>query len=252
MPSKPLNIVQISDCHLLADAQAAYNDINTANTLQQVLEHIQTTERPDLLLLTGDIAQDELPQTYARLATQLTAFSCPILTLPGNHDDAAYLTLSSPWQQQHWYDDHWQIIALDSNGPGQYQYSTTIRDAELARLDQLLHDHTQHAVIALHHPPIPMAHGWSDEMLVDNRQVLHDIIQRHPQVKAVVWGHVHCAWDYHDGQIHWLSCPSSYALFTVAAKLFPPMANAGVGYRRLSLYANGEVRHQVVLLRRPA
>lgn len=250
MPSKPFSLVQISDCHLLAESQTTYNGINTTNTLQQVLDHIRATALPDLLLLSGDIAQDELAQTYEHLASQLTVLNCPILILPGNHDDTAYLAQQPHWQSQYWQNEHWQIIALDSNGPGRYQYSSTLAESELIRLDQLLCAHRQHAIIALHHPPIRMAQGWSDETLVDNRKVLQQIIQRHPQIKAVVWGHVHCAWDYHDGHIHWLSCPSSYALFTIAATQFTPMASAGVGYRRLSLYANGNINSQVVLLRR--
>jgi len=250
MPSKPFNVIQISDCHLLSDLHATYNDINTADTLQQVLNHIQANELPDLILLTGDIAQDELSQTYDRLAVQLAEFHCPILGLPGNHDDPAYLGQLSQWHHQHWYNDIWQIIALDSNGSGQYPYSTTLRESELVRLKQLLSAHQQHTIVALHHPPIRMAQGWSDMMLVDNRQALHQIIQCHRHVKAVVWGHVHCAWDYHDGQIHWLSCPSSYALFSVAATQFTLMPNAGVGYRRLCLYANGSIDNHVFLLKK--
>ena len=250
MLSKPLDIVQISDCHLLADPLATYNNINTHDTLQQVLDHIQTNGLPDLLLLTGDIAQDELPQTYDRLKEQLAAFNCPVVVLPGNHDDAAYLAQVPSWQSQHWYNEQWQIIALDSNGPGQFRYSTTISESELDRLDQLLSAYPQHALIALHHPPMHMAEGWTNKMLVDNRKALHQIIHRHPQVKAVVWGHVHCAWDYFDGLIHWLSCPSSYALFTIAAAEFTPMPNAGVGYRRLSLQTTGAIDHQVILLQK--
>lgn len=68
----PLFILQISDCHLLEDPEATLSGINTTQSLQQVLKHaFEQHGKADLILVTGDLAQEPCQSSYQRLFSAL-------------------------------------------------------------------------------------------------------------------------------------------------------------------------------------
>jgi len=239
----PFRLIQLSDCHLLTDDNARMESgIDTTATLKAVLAGLPAA---DIILISGDIAHDEVLSTYQKLDHLLQPLNRPVMVLPGNHDNVSAMQQITHWHHEHYINNHWQIIALNSNGPGEYRYSSYMSDIELARLDDTLKAHPQNAIVALHHPPITLGNGWALQMLLDNRADFKEVIDRHPQVKAIIWGHTHAAVDYNDSERLWLSCPSTYRQHSLTAKEFKAMPEVGIGYRQIICHDNGKIKTQI-------
>jgi Icc protein len=83
--------------------------------------------------------------------------------------------------------------------------------------------------------------------LRNDREFL-EVIDRHPQVRVVLAGHVHQAFDQRHGRVRFLTSPSTCAQFTprttsCVMDLRPP------GYRWLSLLPDGSIETEVRWLR---
>ena len=86
MNQPPLLIAQITDIHLFADENQELLGLATTQSFQAVLERLSLQPQLDLLLLTGDLAQDGKPESYQHVQNLLSPFCIPTYWLPGNHD----------------------------------------------------------------------------------------------------------------------------------------------------------------------
>lgn len=85
--SNVLQFAHITDPHLLNEPEDTFNGLNTKNSLQSVLSHIQSNYADiDFLLLTGDVSQTGDQQSYSVLKSVLQQYTFPIYCVPGNHD----------------------------------------------------------------------------------------------------------------------------------------------------------------------
>jgi Icc protein len=83
-----------------------------------------------------------------------------------------------------------------------------------------------------------MGSRWLDQVGLENSDELFAVLDRHPQVRALLWGHVHQELDTWRGQVRLLATPSTCAQFKPHADGFaiderPP------GYRWLHLREDG-------------
>ncbi|NES72548.1 MAG: hypothetical protein F6K24_48815 [Okeania sp. SIO2D1] len=93
-------------------------------------------------------------------------------------------------------------------------------------------------LIALHHPPVKINSEWMDKILLHNPENLLSIINRYPQVKIVLSGHIHQEFAKEINGINYLSTPSTCIQFQPGNPKFfldkqPP------GLRLLTLYPDG-------------
>ena len=89
---RPLRLLQLTDTHLFADPGGILYGVNTRNSLTAVIAAIKRAgERPDAILVTGDLSQDESTTSYQILRDMLAQLEAPVFVLPGNHDDPAAL-----------------------------------------------------------------------------------------------------------------------------------------------------------------
>jgi len=94
---------------------------------------------------------------------------------------------------------------------------------------------------------VPMASRWLDQVgLTNGAEFLHTLDQ-HRNVRAVVWGHVHQAYDAVRKGVRLLATPSTCAQFLPHSDDFavdrrPP------AYRTLELRADGSLTTEVVWL----
>jgi len=188
-----LLIVQISDCHLPANPRQTYRGINPHKNLKKLMRKVKAI-KPDLLLATGDLSEDGSRASYRLLKKYLNLHNTPVLALPGNHDDARLLAETFPGSPVETValSDHgpWQIIRLNSCLPGKPEGQ--ISDKALKDLESLLDDSAQRPrLIAVHHQPIPVGSPWIDKYPLLDPQPLLQLIDNHPDVKAVIWGHIH-------------------------------------------------------------
>lgn len=242
--AQTLRILHITDPHLHAERTGRLRGVATDDTLVRCLDHaFATGRRPDAVLATGDLVQDESRAGYERFRELLGGRGVPVYCLPGNHDDPAVMRdvlRTTPFQYcgvaRH---GPWTLILLDTFARG--DDGGRLAAAELERLDRVLaEDPAGHCLVALHHHPVPMGSAWLDSVPLRNATEFLAVCDRHPRLRAVVWGHVHQASDGQRGTVRLLSTPSTCAQFRPRAARFT-LDDLPPAYRWLELRADGTI-----------
>ncbi|MCP4408313.1 MAG: 3',5'-cyclic-AMP phosphodiesterase [Gammaproteobacteria bacterium] len=247
-----LRVLQITDTHLFRDRNGRLLHMNTWESFERTLDLAITRHWPaDLVLTTGDLVHDGSDEGYSRLHDRLSGLGVPVYCLAGNHDTENNLRrrLSSAKVQTVPCARHgnWAFAFLDSTVPGSTGGHLDWR--ELDHLTRCLeHNPDRHILVCLHHQPIPMGSTWLDTMAVDNAVAMFDIIDQYPQVRGIVWGHVHQAYDGRHKGLRMLSGPSTCIQFLPGSEKFA-LDTTPPGYRWLELYPNGHIETGVHRLR---
>lgn len=247
---KPLKILQITDTHLFRDSTRSLLGVNTDESLRAVLSEIQTTtdtKNFDLILLTGDLAQDGSEAAYERLAQLLEPFKLPVYCLVGNHDDLNILSKVYPCGnikcENHIVFPKWHLILLNSQLPGQVQ--GYLDQSQLNFLRQCLNSHPNHyAVILFHHQPTAVGAKWLDALGIENANEFWKIIADYPKVNLVSFGHVHQEFDKKINGIQCFATPSTCIQFKRGQDHFG-LENLPPGYRWLNLFPDGHIESGV-------
>jgi len=192
-------LAQISDTHILAEGRVLYGRIDTARHLERAVEHLNRLA-PDFVLMTGDLADDGSPEGYANLRRLLRPLAPPFAVIPGNHDHRENLKAAFPELPGCGPEDRFvqftvedyplRLVALDTLVPG--EDGGTLCQVRLdwlaARLDE---QPGRPTLIAMHHPPFAIGHAGLDAIGCANGPALAALVERHPQVRQIVCGHVH-------------------------------------------------------------
>ncbi|HET9630438.1 MAG TPA: metallophosphoesterase, partial [Novosphingobium sp.] len=209
-------IAQITDIHIGFDK--GNPDEHNMVRLRAVVDHlVNGPNRPDLLLLTGDLTEDGAAEDYARLAEALAPCQFPVWPMTGNHDvrpallEAFPHTPRSPDGFVHYELDHGElrVIVLDTLEPGRHGggFCRARADWLAARLGEAPDRPT---LVALHHPPFAAGIPWMD---TDPREPwvarLATSLAGHGQVKGLVCGHLHRTILSHWEDLPVLVCPST-------------------------------------------
>ena len=237
----PLRVIQISDFHLQSAPGSRVWGVDVDAGLGAVLAHIQKHHpQPDFVLATGDLVGDQ-PEAYPRVRQALETLGVPVYCLPGNHDIPAAMGQALREGQVRWARyveaESWQVVLLDSsvaNSPTGY-----LAYRELTLLDTALAAHPErHTLVCLHHNPVPSGTAWLDTMMVGNHSALFALLDRHLQVRALAWGHIHAEFSDQRGALRLLGTPSTCVQFKPDSAV--PEADAlPPGYRWLELHADG-------------
>lgn len=198
-------IAQLSDCHITRPGTLASGRVDTAALLRQAVASVQALDpAPDLVLLTGDLVDGGDPAEYARLRALLAPLRPPWRLLPGNHDARAALREAFPEQPwaagqpfAQWVTDlpdpagPLRLIGLDTVIPGA-PGGALCRDRLAWLADTLAQAPQRPTLLALHHPPLRTGLEEMDGMaLAEGREALAGLLARHPQVQALLCGHLH-------------------------------------------------------------
>lgn len=238
-----LKVLQLTDCHLLLRPGDTLMGVNTENSLKEVLGHLQRSRNwpPDLIVLTGDLAQIPEGPVYQRLRNYLLPLSVPCVFLPGNHDDPATMNnclAGGPIRSVHRIQaGSWQILCLNTQQRGSAKGH--LREESFELLQQTLSTYPDHfTLIAMHHHPVPVGSFWMDTMQLDNGERFLDLLASCGNVKAVIFGHVHQAFASTHHRIQLLSTPSTCFQFKPKSRDFA-LDGAAAGWRWLWLRQNG-------------
>jgi Icc protein len=251
VPNRTLKVLQLTDSHLYADPSRCLLGINTLETFDQVLAQALLEQGiPDLLLATGDLVHDASDTGYKRLLGRLKLTGIPTYCLPGNHDlphkMKQILNQDNVHNLPSVQAEGWSLIFLDSTIPGNESGNLDKGQMELLRL--LLEAHTdKHTLICMHHHPLPVGSRWMDTMVLKNPHEFFGLLAHHPQVKAVLCGHIHQEFDNDHEGIRIIGSPSTCVQFVAGQDDFaidacPP------GYRWINLLPNGEIETGLGLL----
>lgn len=235
-----LRIAQITDTHLYADPDGRLLGLRTHDSLMQVIQ-LAAQRRPGLAVATGDLTHDASPQAYRQLQQCFSDLQVPVYCLPGNHDESttlrANINSDSCYSRSGVHLSGWQLAFVDSTVRG--AEGGHLARNELEQLDRVLTQAADSpAIVWLHHQPVAIGSRWLDTMAVDNAADFFQVIDRHPQVRAVVWGHVHQCFEQRRNNVALLATPSTCIQFQPHSEDFaidpvPP------GYRWFDLYSDG-------------
>ena len=215
---KKLRAVQITDIHLQAEDGAELYGVDTAKTLQNIINQIKClAPTPDLLIATGDLAEDGAIKTYNRLSILLSSLNMPIYTLPGNHDDLVNMKLCLNAGQSH-YKQHamvgnWGFVFINSQVVGESHGLVSVE--ELLRIEGLINSMGDRFILlALHHPPKQVCPSLGCQL--HNSEELMSLLDQHENVKVVISGHTHNEVNHSDKHYQQLTTPSTFAHVTHA------------------------------------
>lgn len=245
--NQPVRVVQITDCHLGETAGDDLLGMNTDHSLQQVVELIQQEQgAPELLLATGDISNHGHLDAYRRFRQLTTGLAEHNVWLPGNHDNPALMreaVADGPELSSSIDIGNWRIIMLDSTVAG--EVGGCFSAQELERLtSKLEHNPGQHALVCLHHHPIPIGCQWLDEQIVANADEFFSLLDQFEQVRGVLWGHVHQQLEVERKGVKLMSTPSSCIQFAKNSPGFR-LERLNPGYRSLQLHPDGRIETTV-------
>ncbi len=245
--ARPLRVLQLTDPHLMARADGDLLGVRTRESLQAVIaEVLKVHGQPDLILATGDLAQDGSVEAYRVFGESLKVFSCPSVWIAGNHDHADnLLTVAGEYDasDRQVILGGWQFVMLDSSVPG--KVFGALADSELEFLAEALEQHPDlPAVVALHHHPVDIGSDWMEKIGLTNRDAFWQVVDRFPQVRIVLWGHIHQEHERERNGVRLMATPSTCIQFTSGSSKFS-VEDLPPGYRWFEFHESGNFSSEV-------
>lgn len=229
---------------MFADADGKLRGVVTAQSLQDVLTHYQSSDwRADRALITGDLIQDDSPAAYQRFRNALEPLSLPMHCIPGNHDVRALMKPACSRPPFTYCASerigNWLLVGLDSCVSG--NAGGAVRDSELARAKSAIESSdAEHVLVFLHHPPVAMQSTWLDSVGLKNGAEFLTALEALDKVRAVLFGHVHQPYDAEHAGIRIIGTPSTCRQFQPQSDVFA-VDSTPPAYRRLVLRPDGRL-----------
>lgn len=253
----PIRVVQLSDLHF-STAPGGYPMRDTAESFAAVAADVMR-DPPDMVLVTGDIANEGRAGEYELAGAALESLGVPVYCVPGNHDfaDPLHTHLPRPGVvvQRSMRVGEWLFLFGDSNDDGMafdaddgwvdlpdrmHLAEGGIHSHELAWLRRQLDvGAAAHAMLWIHHPPA------STGMFArpDYDAKLATLAGAVTPLRGIAAGHLHTGIEQTLADMPVYLCPSTgLSLDFVETRIMPP------GYRRYAFHADGSVDAEVVWL----
>ena len=194
-------ILQISDTHIVPKGALVSGRLDTSDALARLVARINSIREQvgpiEALLVSGDLSDDGSAESYARFKTLIAPLDLATYVISGNHDArepmraafAKELPTSGPlnWVRKV---GNIHLIGLDTLVDGQ-KYGTLTSDS-LSFLEHALSTVGDEPVLlALHHPPFACGIGFMDDIGLNNRAALREILGGFSGTMRIVCGHIH-------------------------------------------------------------
>ena len=208
-------IEQLTDIHLTAKSGSELHGVDTALSLNKIVNEIkQLPKMPDVIIATGDLAQDGSKTTYRRFRELLGGLEIPVYVLPGNHDDISEMRLSLDVDGFHCANTmrmrNWGFVFANSQVEGHsHGY------VNLIELEKNISDLGDHPIlVALHHTPSNVCPSFGCQL--KNSSEFTILLQKYSNIKGVIAGHTHIASEVDAGGHIQFTTPSTFAHTTHA------------------------------------
>lgn len=232
-------VAQLSDIHLRREPSDPAQPGNPEWCLERTVAALRAAladRTLDLVLVTGDIADDGSLAACARARDLLAPLGAPIVAAPGNHDDRASVAEVFGTTVTVGLGDWW-VELVDTVVPGAEAGAIDV-GALTARLDAA---DGRPTVLALHHPLVTLSTNAMFQL--EGAAEMIAALGERPWVRAVVSGHLHEVFNVHLGGVAHLGAPSTwYALQHEAAEF--RFVDGLVGAQLLDLRTEGALTWQ--------
>ncbi|HET6629248.1 MAG TPA: metallophosphoesterase [Woeseiaceae bacterium] len=250
-PEDSIRVLHVTDPHLFAEAGVSLRGTVTSESFQAVLRHFEDSGwRADLVAMTGDVIQDDSRGAYERFRDLVAPLGLPVHCVPGNHDRPALMREvldREPFRvcAAEIY-GRWLVAGVDSVVEG--SPAGRVAGPELARIRAILDGTSaEHALLLVHHPPVPVGSRWLDQVGLENGPEFLETIAGSGKVRAVLFGHVHQAFDGAVDSIRIIGTPSTCAQFETGSDDYA-VSGRPPAYRRLALLPDGSLDSELVWL----
>ena len=247
-PEQTITILQLTDLHFMSTSEDTLRGLDTALTFRKTLDFaLANHPESELVLLTGDLAEQPVVASYQRIYDILTEYPLSFSCLPGNHDDfpamLKVLDQDTINCNKRLLLGNWQIIMLNSQIPGSAKGYLT--PEELNFMTQCLAEQPQrYALIAVHHHCIATESKWLDTMVIRNSDELFELLRNYPRARAVTVGHIHQRQEQKKNHLFVYGTPSTCFQFKPYRTDFA-IDDLMPGYRWLKLYTDGRIESDV-------
>ena len=234
-------LLHITDNHLFEDAADGSHRINSTDTLRKVLDFATRARLPDLVVESGDVANDSTREVYETFAQIVAEYvDCPVIATPGNHD------LNAPFDQVLSRESismkGWRVVTVDTHTDG--ELSGFVSPEEFERIGRELARDPSPTLVMGHHPATEIGSVWIDAHRISNGKELLQTLATYPQVKAYLCGHVHQAFDGEAYGVKLMTTPSTCWQFKAASREFA-IDDLPAGWRWLALREDGQINTMV-------
>ncbi|WP_433295510.1 phosphodiesterase [Actinoplanes sp. CA-030573] len=185
-------IAHVSDVHVDAGDRSA-------DRTSRVFRYLAgLPSPPDAVIVTGDLADHGAEAEYERLRG-LVSLPGPVLWCPGNHDAREPYRKALLQEEPHGrpinraYEIAGTLILMcDSSIPGHNE--GLLADETLEWIGATLAGRPElPALVCFHHPPVTLGIPFVDGIRQFGADRLAAVVERHPQVVALLCGHAHTA-----------------------------------------------------------
>lgn len=208
-----LRVAHLTDIHLTENSDTDLYGVDTTATLKQAISEVrQLSKTPDVIIITGDLAETGTRTSYDRLGTLLPELEVPVYILQGNHDDDSNMqplqdiegiTMTKSARMHGWG-------FLFVNSQVENQAHGFVDAAEMAQLEKNLASFDKMPVlVAIHHTPTVVCPAPGCQL--QNSKEFTALLNRHENVKAVIAGHTHYVHVASAGNHKQFTSPSTFA-----------------------------------------
>lgn len=235
--------IQLTDIHLFANSQQKLLGIPTAESLQQVINLINT-EHPhiDLVIVTGDISQDGSLASYQLFQQQIKKINAHSLWTAGNHDNFSVIKELADFQShltiQYDLGEKWRVHMLNSQVIGE-NYGK-LSKSQLENLLKSFQSTDRFHLIGIHHPAFATSALWLNDIRLQESWDLLDCLEYFLNANVVLCGHVHQVVELYYRGTYLFSSPSTCFQFAPDSKQFT-LDNLTPGYRWIKLFNDGRI-----------
>ncbi len=233
-------IVQISDTHLFGDKNREINGSNSYQNLKNVLNQIISLEvKPDLIVVSGDLSQDCTFESYQHLANLLNKSGIKYHFFPGNHDDVDVINkvFDMNWTKDKvdysFNINDWYVNVIDTSVYPEVRGE--LSDEQLKNLEKnLKQNESKSTIIFMHHHPMLLNSAWLDKYILKDAEKFINLVKSNPQVKAVLFGHIHQVFERNINGTFYGSAPASCYQVLPKTEMFT-IEKLSAGYRLIEL-----------------
>ncbi len=205
-----LDVVHISDTHFGPDRSLRIRGSNPCERAAALVAAIRGLPfTPDLIVHTGDVADDPDPDAYALAAEVLADLPAPVYYATGNHDEVPMMRetlgfgplepLVPESEDRFCYriagaaGERMDCFVMDARvPPAEGPHGLLPASQITAVLDRI--DGTKPVAIFLHYPCTPIGSPWIDEHLLvrNGREFLAGLVAKSGErLRGVFFGHLH-------------------------------------------------------------